>query len=49
VSIADSLEAALAEARTNDGRILIAGSLFLAGEALVRLGLAESEHEWSAQ
>ena len=49
VSVAGSLDAALAEARTNDGRILIAGSLFLAGETLVRLGLADGEHEWSAQ
>jgi len=49
VSIAESLETALAEARTDGNRILIAGSLFLAGEALVRLSLAEGEHEWSAQ
>ena len=49
VSIAETLAAALAEARAGDGRILIAGSLFLAGEALVRLGLADGAHEWSAQ
>ncbi len=49
VSIAGSLEAALTEARAGGGRILIAGSLFLAGETLVRLGLADGEHEWSAQ
>ncbi len=49
VSIAENLNGALAEARDGSGRILIAGSLFLAGEALVRLGLAEGEHEWSAQ
>ena len=49
VSISESLDAALADARKDPGRILIAGSLFLAGEALVRLGLAEGEHEWSAQ
>jgi dihydrofolate synthase/folylpolyglutamate synthase len=49
VSISESLDGALADARSGTGRILIAGSLFLAGEALVRLGLAEGEHEWSAQ
>ncbi len=49
VSIAENLEAALADARTDGARTLIAGSLFLAGETLVRLGLAEGEHEWSAQ
>jgi dihydrofolate synthase/folylpolyglutamate synthase len=49
VSAADSLANALAEARAGEGRILIAGSLFLAGESLVRLGLADGEHEWSAQ
>ena len=49
VSIAGTLDAALADARTDGARILLAGSLFLAGEALVRLGLAEGEHEWSAQ
>ena len=49
VSIAETLSGALAEARADSERILIAGSLFLAGEALVRLGLAAGEHEWSAQ
>ncbi|MEO6742294.1 MAG: folylpolyglutamate synthase/dihydrofolate synthase family protein [Chthoniobacteraceae bacterium] len=49
VTVAESLDAALADARADGGRILIAGSLFLAGEALVRLGLADGEHEWSAQ
>jgi dihydrofolate synthase/folylpolyglutamate synthase len=49
VNIADSLTSALTEARAGEGRILIAGSLFLAGESLVHLGLAEGEHEWSAQ
>jgi len=49
VSVADSLAAALADARAGDGRILVTGSLFLAGEALVRLGLADGAHEWSAQ
>ena len=48
-SVSDTLDAALTQARADAGRILIAGSLFLAGEALVRLGLAEGEHEWSAQ
>ncbi len=49
VSIAETLEAALADARPDGTRTLIAGSLFLAGEALIRLGLADGEHEWSAQ
>ena len=49
VTVAESLNAALAEARAETGRILIAGSLFLAGATLVRLGLVEGEHEWSAQ
>ncbi len=49
VSIAESLDAAVAEARAGTDRILIAGSLFLAGEALVHLSLAEGEHEWSTQ
>ena len=49
VTVAETLSGALAEARAGDGRILIAGSLFLAGEALVCLGLASGEHEWSAQ
>lgn len=49
VNVAESLEAALADARTDGARTLVAGSLFLAGEALVRLGLADGEHEWSAQ
>ena len=49
VSVVETLDAALAEARADGICILIAGSLFLAGEALVRLGLADGEHEWSAQ
>ncbi len=49
VSVAETLSSALTDARAGDGRVLIAGSLFLAGEALVRLGLANGEHEWSAQ
>ena len=49
VTEAGSLGAALADAEQGSGRILIAGSLFLAGEALVHLGLAEGAQEWSAQ
>jgi dihydrofolate synthase/folylpolyglutamate synthase len=41
--------AALAEAGKYPHRILTAGSLFLVGEALERLGLASSEQEFSAQ
>lgn len=44
-----SLTAALAEAETHAEPVLIAGSLFLVGEALVALGLAEDESERSAQ
>jgi len=44
-----SLAAALAEAKTHADPVLIAGSLFLVGEALVALGLAEGEGERSAQ
>jgi dihydrofolate synthase/folylpolyglutamate synthase len=49
VSVADTLDAALAQARSDSARILIAGSLFLEGEALVHLGLADGAQEWSAQ
>lgn len=49
VEIADSLDEAIIQARGGAGRILIAGSLFLAGEALVRLGLVEGTGECSAQ
>ena len=49
VSATETLGGAFAEARAGAGRILVAGSLFLAGEALVRLGLADGAHEWSAQ
>ena len=49
VTVAETLDVALAKARADSGRILIAGSLFLAGEALVLLGLADGAHEWSAQ
>lgn len=44
-----SLSAAIAEAKTHAEPILIAGSLFLVGEALVALGLAEGEGERSVQ
>lgn len=49
VSTAETLGGAIAGARAGKGRILIAGSLFLAGEALVRLGMADGAHEWSSQ
>ena len=49
VSVAETLGGAIAVARAETERILIAGSLFLAGEALVRLGLSDGAHEWSAQ
>jgi folylpolyglutamate synthase/dihydropteroate synthase len=49
VSVAGTPGDAIAAARAGQGRILIAGSLFLAGEALVHLGLADGEHERSAQ
>jgi dihydrofolate synthase/folylpolyglutamate synthase len=44
-----SLEEAIATARSGETPVLIAGSLFLVGEALVLLGLAEGEGEISAQ
>jgi dihydrofolate synthase/folylpolyglutamate synthase len=49
VSEAVSLAAALPDAEAGNGRILVAGSLFLVGEALVHFGLAEGAQEWSAQ
>ena len=49
VTIAGNLAAALTEAGNETPRILVAGSLFLVGEALVHLGLAEGAQEWSAQ
>ena len=49
VRIAETLSGALAEARADSDRILVAGSLFLAGEMLAHLGLADAAHEWSAQ
>jgi dihydrofolate synthase/folylpolyglutamate synthase len=49
VTEAASLDAALVEAEQGGGRVLVAGSLFLAGEALVHSGLAEGAQEWSAQ
>jgi dihydrofolate synthase/folylpolyglutamate synthase len=47
--ISDDFAAALVEARKHPERILVTGSLFLVGEALVHLKLAEGEQEWSAQ
>ena len=44
-----SLEEAMAGVKRGDPPALIAGSLFLVGEALVILGLAEGEQEISAQ
>ena len=49
VSVAENLAAALAEAERDGARILVAGSLFLVGEALVHFGLADGAQEWSAQ
>ena len=49
VTVAGNLSAALADAGQENPRILICGSLFLVGEALVHLGLAEGAQEWSAQ
>ena len=49
VTVAESLAAALADAARENPRILICGSLFLVGEALVHFGLAEGLQEWSAQ
>ena len=44
-----NLREALAAAEPHGGIVLIAGSLFLVGEALVALGLAEADLESSAQ
>jgi dihydrofolate synthase/folylpolyglutamate synthase len=49
VTEAASIGAAVEDAKLGSGRILIAGSLFLVGQALVHLGLAEGLQEWSAQ
>jgi len=49
VTVGESLGPALDAAQTAGGRILVSGSLFLAGQALVHLGLAERAQEWSAQ
>ena len=49
VSVVETLSSALAQARADSERILVAGSLFLAGEMLAHLGLADAAHEWSAQ
>jgi dihydrofolate synthase/folylpolyglutamate synthase len=47
--ISPSLEKAISSARLAEAPVLITGSLFLVGEALVALGLAEGEQEISAQ
>jgi len=44
-----SLEEAMATVKKGETPALIVGSLFLVGEALVLLGLAEGEQEISAQ
>jgi dihydrofolate synthase/folylpolyglutamate synthase len=44
-----SLSAALQHAHLHEERILVAGSLFLVGAALVELGLAKAEGEQSSQ
>jgi dihydrofolate synthase/folylpolyglutamate synthase len=44
-----SLEEAMREAKKYPERTLIAGSLFVVGEALARLELVPGSHEWSAQ
>ena len=49
LSVAETPATALTEARARKGRILVAGSLFLAGEVIAHLGLADGAHEWSAQ
>jgi dihydrofolate synthase / folylpolyglutamate synthase len=49
VTAAETFGAALDSAQAAGERILIAGSLFLVGQALVHLGLAEGAQEWSAQ
>ncbi len=49
VSIAENPATALTEARADSAPILVAGSLFLAGEVLAHLGVAGGAHEWSAQ
>jgi dihydrofolate synthase/folylpolyglutamate synthase len=49
ITVCDSLGAALTAEEQGSGRILVAGSLFLVGEALVHLGLADGAQEWSSQ
>lgn len=48
-SVADDIPSAIAEAERRPERALVAGSLFLVGEALAHLGLIEGAHEVSAQ
>ncbi len=48
-SIADDICSGLPEAARHPERTLVAGSLFLVGEALAHLGMMEGEHEVSAQ
>jgi hypothetical protein len=47
--VCGSLEEAIAAAPRGETPALITGSLFLMGEALVSLGLAEGQREISAQ
>jgi dihydrofolate synthase/folylpolyglutamate synthase len=49
VEVGSSLRETLATARGRGSRVLVAGSLFLVGEALVALGLAEGRPEASEQ
>ncbi len=49
VTVAKNPAAAFAQARAETDRILVAGSLFLAGECLSLLGLADGAPEWSTQ
>ena len=49
VNVSLSLAEGIASAQSETGRTLITGSLFLVGEALAHLGLAEGAHEISAQ
>ncbi len=49
VTAKPGLDTAFEHAGAKPERILVAGSLFLVGEALAALGLAEGAYEWSAQ
>jgi len=47
--VCESLDEAISSTHRGDAPALIAGSLFLVGEALVLLGLSDAEQEISAQ